>query len=156
VPPNPWKARYQISEKVQTRLRLALDKADKLKALIGLYADFIVEEQQPHLFSAPTTTAMVSQPPPTSSPSVRAGEVRVSKATLVKVEVTDLVSKRGTEHRQKILEHLGRVDGFHPHQNACETDNGVVAGRGLLASHRDASESLQFAYRLFDPGARPV
>jgi hypothetical protein len=51
---------------------------------------------------------------------------------------------------------LGRVDGFHPHQNACETDNGAVAGRGLLASHGDALEPLQFAHRLFDPGARPV
>jgi hypothetical protein len=51
---------------------------------------------------------------------------------------------------------LGRVDGFHPHQNACETDNGIVAGRGLLATHGDALEPLQFAHRLFDPGARPV
>ena len=55
-----------------------------------------------------------------------------------------------------LREKLGRVDGFHPHQNACETDNGVVAGRGLLASHGDALEPLQFAHRLFDPGARPV
>jgi hypothetical protein len=52
--------------------------------------------------------------------------------------------------------YLGRVDGFHPHQNACETDNGIVAGRGLLATHGDALEPLQFAHRLFDPGARPV
>ena len=37
---------------------------------------------------------------------------------------------------------LDRVDGFYPHQNTCETDNGVVAGRCLLASHGDALEPL--------------
>jgi hypothetical protein len=49
-----------------------------------------------------------------------------------------------------------RVDGLHPHQNACETDNGVIADRGLLTSHGDALEPFQFAHRLFDAGTRPV
>jgi hypothetical protein len=87
--------------RIQALLRSGLDKAEKLKAVISVYGDPSVEENQPQhsLFA----DAVV--PPPPLSP-VKSGEPRTSKTASLMAEVTDLLSKRGTEHRQKILEHL--------------------------------------------------
>ena len=45
---------------------------------------------------------------------------------------------------------LGRVDGFNQHQPAGKTDDGRVAGVGLLTAHGDAFEPFKLADRLFD------
>ena len=88
--------------KVQARLRIALDKADKLKAVIALYAEAPSDRPQPQLF-----TPMSAQSCEQGVVTEPVGNQRHgSKASLLKAEVTHLLDVRGTEHRQKILEHL--------------------------------------------------
>ena len=87
--------------KVQARLRVALDKADKLKAVITLYVEERSDRSQPQLF-APIATQSIEPAEATEPASKRNG----TKATLLKAEITHLLDVRGTEHRQKVLEHL--------------------------------------------------
>ena len=84
--------------KLQGRLRSALDKADKVKALISLYASDETDMAQQGLFTPEET------PPERLSPDIKPHGV--SKAAQIKAEVTYLLEARGTEHRQKILDHL--------------------------------------------------
>ncbi len=90
------------ASKLQARLRSALDKADKLKAVIALYLSDQPEQPQPQLFipvaNQAADLAAVAEP----VSKQRHG----SKASLLKAEVTHLLDVRGTEHRQKILDHL--------------------------------------------------
>ena len=51
---------------------------------------------------------------------------------------------------------LGPVDGFDQDQAAREADKGGIAFRGLVATHRDPLEALQFAHGLLDPSTGPV
>ena len=84
--------------KVQARLRQMLDKADKVKAVLSVYASDEPEITQPHLFTSEQSL------PDQSSMNVKLRGA--SKAAQIKMEVTHLLEARGTEHRQKILEHL--------------------------------------------------
>lgn len=86
------------SAKLQARLRLALDKADKVKAVISLYAADEVPTTPPHLFASVGDSLQ-----PSLSDVKPHG---ASKAAQIKAEVTYLLDARGTEHRQRILEHL--------------------------------------------------
>lgn len=86
--------------KLQARLRLSLEKAEKVKAVIALYANDAEEQPQPRLFASLTATSVAG------GTHVRKQAARSSKAASLKMEVTDLLNARGTEHRQKILDHL--------------------------------------------------
>lgn len=106
--------------KLQARLRLSLDKAEKVKAVLTLYAGEEIPEQQPRLFASfsagSTATATIVRKVTT------AGSSGKSKAFQIKVEVSDLLNARGTEHRQKILDHL--------------------VGKGLMGHEKDPLASL--------------
>jgi len=96
------------ASKIQARLRLALDKADKIKAVLALYIDEEQPVEQARLFEP-----SIPVPPVDSVVDVRAQQAARahnppprSKAARIKAEVTELLSARGTEHRLKILDHL--------------------------------------------------
>jgi hypothetical protein len=63
------------------------------------------------------------------------------------------IKKVSDKTRNQDSAELGPVDGFDEDQYAGETDYCVKAGRGLFASHCDALEAFQFAYRLFHSGS---
>jgi len=91
------------ASQVQSRLRRAFEKADKIKGVIALYADENVEAPQPELFEPPFP---VQESPPQAAEPIKQGEQEKSKALRVREEVVELLGLRGTEHRSKILDRL--------------------------------------------------
>ncbi len=108
------------TSKLQARLRLALDKAEKVKAVLAIYAGEDTSEQQPRLFAPLSMGSTVTADAVRTVSS--AGTSGKSKAFQIKAEVSDLLNARGTEHRQKILDHL--------------------VGKGLMGHEKDPLASL--------------
>jgi hypothetical protein len=79
--------------KLQARLCLALDKADKVKAVLSVYANDEAETNQSQMF------ASVEDPP--ERPLADVKPRGASKAARIKAEVTYMLDARGNEHRQK-------------------------------------------------------
>ena len=79
------------------------------------------------------------------------GDLEVSWLTTKTCDLTLL----GTlaERQRRLLECLGRVDGFDQDEAEGERDEGTVIARSLLATKGDALEALEFADGLLD--ARP-
>lgn len=129
------------ASKLQARLRLSLDKAEKVKAVIAVYAEETVDQPQPRLF------ASLSAAPGAADVVIRKVPAHGSKAAMLKAEVTDLLNARGTEHRQKILDHLV-AKGLMGHEKtplaslaAYLSDNKDVFmadGRGNFSLRRDS------------------
>ncbi len=91
------------ASQAQSRLRRSLEKADKIKGVIALYADENVGAPQPQLFEPPLPS---QESPPQAAEPIKQAEQEKSKALRVKEGVVELLGLRGTEHRSKILERL--------------------------------------------------
>ena len=110
--------------------------------MLALYANESVGvEPAPQLFVPPVLKA--DEPPRSHRPPA----TRRSKAAQIKAEVTDLLSARGTEHRQKILDHL-IAKGLMGHEKAPlaslaaylseNKDTFVADGRGNFSLRRES------------------
>jgi hypothetical protein len=84
---------------IQARLRLTLEKAERIRALLAIYDEQLAPSGQSQLF-ATAPACLDASAAPTGSSSIR------SKSAAVRAEITHLLTVRGEEHRQRILDHL--------------------------------------------------